>query len=221
MNIIDVYSKYNKGLIILFSGLTGSQKTLIGKNIADNFNMEYINVDNYKKKDYNNLVNLDEHTTVIDWDNIDSYDWEAVNNDVNEKIKIFNDNDNENIKKLNNNGLVIISTFFIDDVIKFKYDLHIHIKISKKKFIEKREEYINLHNELKKNINTEYLIINKLTFPHYLEYLEKITVNKYVNTKDKSLSDIYNDVFDFLIDQIEKFIEKNKTDIDNYYKKIL
>jgi cytidylate kinase len=213
MNIIEVYSKYKNGIIILFSGLEGSGKHIVATNIADKFNMEILNTNNFIKKDYTNLktIDKDNNIQVNDIDNIDAYDWKLINEKVDEYINnIFN----------GKNGIIIISRSFVDSLLNFKYNFHINVKISKNTFIEKREEYVRIHPEKNIDIKTEYLIINKLIFPQYIEYLEKTHVDKYLNANTLSTEELFDQTFDYLIYEINKFLKDNKIQVDIFLKKL-
>ena len=54
MNIIDAYKKFNKQLIILISGMSGSGKSKLAKNIAEDFNLEVIKQNDFYKNPYSN-----------------------------------------------------------------------------------------------------------------------------------------------------------------------
>ena len=55
MNIIEAYIKFNSQLIILISGFSGSGKTLLGRNIQRDFKLQFINLNDYYKENYNNI----------------------------------------------------------------------------------------------------------------------------------------------------------------------
>jgi len=47
MNIIEAFIKFNKQLIIIISGLSGTNKTKIAQWMAKDFNLKYINIEKY------------------------------------------------------------------------------------------------------------------------------------------------------------------------------
>ena len=83
MNVLEAYIKFNKQLIILLSGFSGSGKTLLARNIQRDFKLEFINLNNYYKEDYNKVVDLGHDIKVIDWDDPDAIDWDKFNEKVN------------------------------------------------------------------------------------------------------------------------------------------
>ena len=50
MNIVEAYIKKRKQLIILISGFSGCGKTVIAKNISKDFNISFLNLNNFMKK---------------------------------------------------------------------------------------------------------------------------------------------------------------------------
>ena len=166
MNIVEAYIKFNKKLVILISGMQGTEKNIISKEISKIFKIESISLRNFIKKDYNKIITLENGDTFIDWDNKDAYDWDKFNKYVEEKKE---------------NGILIYGFSFTNDDIKFKYDFHLHIKLSKKNYIEARHDYLNKNKEkledLYKLINTqtESIMINK--------YLYQITINIWNNLR--------------------------------------
>jgi len=197
MNIVDAYIKFNKQLIILISGLSGSGKTTIASFIERDFKIKHLNIDNYCKKDFEKYVEVSEGIKINDWDDIDSYDWNAFNEDVN---------------KNKTNGLVICGSYFPTDKLKFTQDFHIHVKISKQKLIESRHNFIKENPEKCKELvqfldtPTESLIINKIVYPHYLDYSQKSKIDKYINANELTIDSIYDASADFLFNKISQFL---------------
>lgn len=204
MNIVEAYIKFNSQLIILISGFSGSGKTMLGRNIQRDFKLEFINLNDFYKEDYNEIVDLGYDIKVVDWDNPEAINW----NKFNEKV--------DNTK---NKGIVCVGFGFPEDKINFKPDFHIRLDIPKQKLLELRHKYLdeNKDNKLNeyKDSRTETLIINKLSYPHYenIKFKSKYTYKFSLFDKDNiNLEDIptkmYDDVFDYLIQQIEKNIYK-------------
>jgi len=205
MNIVEAYIKFNSQLIILISGFSGSGKTLLGRNIQRDFKLQFINLNDYYKEDYNNVVDLGHDIKVIDWDHPDAIDWDKFNEKINEdKTK----------------GIVCVGFGFPEDRIKFTPDFHIRLDIPKPRLIEMRHKYLdeNKDNKLNeyKDSRVELLIMNKLSYPHHEEikvkskYTYKFSLFDKENlTLDEIPNKMYDDVFDYLINQIEKKIYKN------------
>lgn len=202
MNIVEAYIKFNKKLIILISGLSGSGKTKLASNIERDFKIKKINIETYCEKTNDKTVKLSNDVVVKDWDHIDSYDWEKINSDV--------------IKNMES-GVIICGPYFPTDVLSFTPDFHINIKISKQQLIQKRHEYIEKNpdkcKELVQHLNTptELMIINKITFPHYIEYTEKSKIDKYINAHEIDDDEIYDQAADFLFFKIKEYLNNMKT----------
>jgi len=204
MNIIEAYIKFNSQLIILISGFSGSGKTLLGRNIQRDFKLEFINLNNYYKDNYDNIVDLGHNIKVIDWDHPDAIDWESFNKKINEE---------------KTKGIICVGFGFPEDKLDFTPDFHIRLDIPKQKLIDMRHKYLdeNKDNKLNeyKDSQTELLILNKLSYPHYEEIKQK---SKYTykfslfGKEDLSLDEIpdkmYDDVFNYLIEQIDKKVYK-------------
>ena len=82
MNIVEAYLKYIGELVIIISGLSGSGKTTIAKLIERDFKLKLVNLDNFTNEEYNEKVTLPSGLTVIDWDNVDAFDWDKLNAEV-------------------------------------------------------------------------------------------------------------------------------------------
>lgn len=193
VNIVEQYINKNKQLIILISGFSGSGKTLLAKNIERDFKLKFINLNNFYKKDYKEIVELREDVKVIDWDNPDAIDWDKFNKKIND---------------IKDNGVIVSGFCFPDDKLDFKPDYHIYLKISKEKLIKNRHDYLeenkdNPLNEIK-DTDIELLILNKLTYKHYLEVKDKSTYTFNTDTTNQSPDETYDEIFNYLIKQIDK-----------------
>jgi cytidylate kinase len=200
MNVVEAYIKFKGQIIILVSGLSGSGKTELARDIERDFKLKMINLDNFHKKDYDKTVDIGD-VKVVDWDNSESYDWNEFNKTV-----------NENKSK----GVVVAGPMFLPELIKFEPDSHIHVKIAKKNLLDKRHSYVDTHREKApmlyelKNTDTETQIFNKITFPHYFEYREKSKINIFLNANEKTVDEMYDEAYDYLIDIINKYLSHQK-----------
>lgn len=52
MNIVEKYQELNDGMFIIISGLSGTGKTKLAKNMAKDFKLDMINENKYCDKDY-------------------------------------------------------------------------------------------------------------------------------------------------------------------------
>lgn len=194
MNIIEAYIKFNKELIILISGLSGSGKTQLAKNIERDFKIEMINAEKHCVKNYNNKVKLNNGVDVIDWDAIDAYDWDTINKLINEK---------------KSKGVVVCGQSFPTNVLKEDKYFHIHIKIQKQLLIETRKKYVKENLLTCKDLEgLESAIVNQITYPHYLDYLTKSRIDKFINSKGVDIDSIYDETAKFLFFKIEQYLNK-------------
>ena len=205
MNIVEAYIKFNNGLIILLSGLSGSGKSNIASMIENDFKIKKINIEDFCVTENNRNITLtddnDNKLDVKDWDHIDAYDWNAINTHINQN-KI--------------NGVVVCGPYFPTNVLTFKPSFHIDIKISKQILIDRRHQYIEQHlkecPDFEKIFNTpfERIIINKITYSHYVEYRNQSKVDLTIDVIDstQTLDNIYDNIFDFLMKKIQNFLDE-------------
>lgn len=203
MNIIEKYIEDKKSLIILISGFSGSGKTVIGKSLAKDLKLEFVNLNDYYKDDYKETKQVG-NLTIITWDSPEAIDWDKFNKDVNDKTNKVNGE--------TNSGLVISGFAFPESKLKFNVDFHVHLKISKDDLIKNRQEYTSEKVDSKlddiKDLTPEIekRILNAISFPLYLELLSKSKFTKTINIEYGKLKDAYNNTFDYIIDSIKKLL---------------
>jgi len=154
-----------------------------------------VNLNDFFKSDYNEIVDLGHNIKVIDWDNPDAIDWDKFN---------------DKVKSLNDSGIVISGFGFPNDRINFKPNFHIHLKISKDKLIKNRHDYLdenkdNPLNEIK-DTKAELLILNNLSYKHFINMKDKSTYTFRTDTTDQTPSETYDQIYDYLIENIEKSV---------------
>lgn len=194
MNIVEAYIKFNGSLIILISGLSGSGKTKLAKNIERDFKIKFIDIESYCKKDFNKIVELSDGVSLVDWDDINSFDWEKIN---------------KSIEDTKANGVVVVGPYFTTNLLTVNYNFHIHIKTQKQALIEARKTFINENEEKCKDLKgLESLIVNQVTYPHYLEYLKISKIDKFINSKDMTLDQIYDETLNYLFNKIQQFLDE-------------
>ena len=199
MTVVEAYIKFSGQLIILVSGLPGCNKSKISKKIAELFKIQHLNLRQFIKEDYNDVVELSNGSKVIDWDNENAYDWDKFNSKI-EEVK--------------SSGVIISGVVFPSDNIKFKVDNHLNIKISKQKYITCRHEFLTKNKETKKDLfelidsSTESLTINKLIYPHYLEYTQRSAISKFLNGNDANSEELFNEAFDHLIEDVQQYLKR-------------
>jgi uridine kinase len=192
-DILEVYKEKRGQLIILISGLSGSGKTALGKNISRDFRMKLIDTQEYYKHDYDAKVKLPNGKEILNYDTDEIVDWGKLSDDVN------------NAKK---DGVVVTGNAFPKEKLDFTPDYHIHLKISKQYLKQKRLEYIEKHKELKTDPETETLRVNIYTYPYYLNVIERMKIDKTIYTPEKTEGQIYDEIFEEII----KFIKSNVYD---------
>ena len=204
--ILDVYLERFKQLIIVVSGMSGSNKSEIADEISKSLKCKHINQNNFINADFKETVEINEKKINI-WDSDDAIDWIQFN----DKIK----------ETLNDNKILIVSgTSFNKDKIDFKIDYHIHLKLSKQILLEKRHDFIERHSkepqyENMNNIDkeTEKIIFNKYTFPYYLKTTENAIINKFLNINEIQIDEIVREVFKCIITFVENKIYYKRTDL--------
>jgi hypothetical protein len=208
--IVEAYVEKKDGLIILISGMSGSGKTKLGKEIAKLFKLEFLNSAKFCKKDYDNKVtfkipNSDKNFELINMDSDDIIDWDKFNEEVSDKKK---------------KGIIISGVSFPKDKINFTPDFHVHIKLNKQNLIKKRQQFVEDHEEDCKNFDTiknsfiELYIINHYTYPYYLTITQNSVINKFINanelielSNDEYYEKIVDQCFDYLIASISEKIK--------------
>jgi len=195
--IVEEYINKYKQLVILISGFSGSGKTILSKSLSKDFKIDFLNLNDYYKDnwDESNLVELGD-IKVVDWDTPDAINWENFNKEVESK---------------KNKGIIISGFSFPQNNLTFKPDFHIHLRISKDDLIQNRKDYINEKEDSKvAEVNDEMSkrILNKVSFPHYMKSLETSYINKFMSVKSgkEELKQSYNNIFDYLVENIEKKI---------------
>ena len=196
MNIIEKYIEDKKQLIILISGFSGSGKTIIGKSLAKDLKIEFINLNDFYFEDYsgNKMVG---DMKIIDWDNSASINWDKFNEKINE---------------IKNKGVIISGFAFPEKLLKFDVDFHVHLKISKDDLIKNRNDYISEREDTKlndlKNLtpDIEKRILNAVSFPLYLESLKESKFDKTVMIQYGETKKAYDEIFDYVIYKVNTSI---------------
>jgi hypothetical protein len=211
MNIVQAYTKINKQNIILVSGFSGSNKTIVADFLAELFQFKHLNVskfyydhsyydkaENYvdidiesnnDNSDNNSDEKHDKKIRVLDWDNIyKSVDWDKLNESV-------------NVDK--HNGIIVSGFGFPQTLLKFLPNFHLHIKINKQNLIANREKYFE-RKKKNHNMDVEKKILNTITYPHYIKIVDDSKIDKFINTNNMSIDQVKKEAFDYLISSINK-----------------
>jgi uridine kinase len=195
MNLLEEYILRKGNIIILISGLSGSKRSLVAKEIEKDFKLlTLISLDNYCDSEKVKVIDFFENK-VNDWDDIDVYDWDKFNKDIK-----------------HDKNYVIFGDAFPKDKLKFEPNFHMHITISKDKLIEKRKEYIDNNPDKCKDIlafidklNT---FINKVTYSHYIKNRNESKIDLWLKSDENTLDEMYNQTFDYIINKMTLFLNE-------------
>jgi len=196
-NIVEKYIEMKGQFIILISGLPGCGKQEIGELIERDFKFKLLDTYNYYKTNYDKKIILGEDQEIINLYTDDAIDWDKLNDDIN---------------KFKSKGIVVIGMSIPQNRIIADVDFHIHLNISKQVSIDKLKEYVTLNKDKFpddfKNIGTpfEKLKMNKLIYPYYLETTKLAKINKYISVKEMNNNQLYDMVFDVLIEFVQKYL---------------
>jgi len=171
-NIKDAFLKLNKKFILLVTHTSGIKIESIVNLLSNDLTLK----------------------TIISYDT----DFSIINNKINTILE-----DDKNKMKLSpvylGSSIAIIGTSFPTNLIKFNVDLHIHISISKTK-------YLAIYPEKTKD---DYDNLSKL--------ISNDKINKYFNIKDNNITEDnqldeskLDEVFNYIIDFYEKSVYKTK-----------
>ena len=143
MNILQAYIKYYKQFIILIIGLPCTNKSKIAKELVNDLKLPIININHYLIKDKYTEKNVDDIKFKL-YEDDQNYDWEKLNNDVN------------NIKT---NGLILYGNYINKNKINFKIDFIFFINMNIELCTEKLSENKLLEYEDESKINISITII--------------------------------------------------------------
>lgn len=207
MNIVQAYTKFNNGLVILMAGFSGTGKTEYSRFLSELFGFKLVDLTEFylELKEYDKEENYEttkDGIKVLKWDNIyESVNWEKFNTFV------------ESNKK---DGLIIYGFGFPAKLLKFVPDFHILIKVSKQKLLENRAKFIENHTtdqtEIPKKIEEERLVLNTVTYPLYLKISEESKFTKVVNTNEMTKDQVKEDLFGYLMAMINKWLANRNSD---------
>lgn len=191
MDIIDGYVLENGKLTILISGFSGAGKTKIGKKISNELKMEFINETKYYELRNMKKIKLTNGKEILNMDSYDVVEWNKLNEEIEKKNK--------------KRGVVVSGFMFPKDKIN-KPDLHIHLKISKEKLIDKRKKFMEKHKEhfKEEEIKNVQKILDEITYPFYKKTIDESIINKFVNISDKKEDEIVDILFNIIIEFIQK-----------------
>ena len=62
------------------------------------------------------------------------------------------------------------------------------------------------------------LMINQITYPHYIKYLEESKVDKFINMKEITREQAYNQIIDYLLKKIQDYLDEYNKNISTTSK---
>lgn len=211
MNVVEAYIKFKGHLVIYLSGMSGCGKTSIAKKISQTFKIQFLDQFSYYKENYSKKVSLPDGSEFINWHSDDAVDWNKFNNDI---------------EKLTKNGVIVTGFSFPTDKILVQPDMHIHLITSKQICLEKRRKFIE-KNKTKFpeefnmiGTNSEKLKMNQIIYPYYLAVLKRMKVDKFININELKSDQIYSEIFDYIIERIQKFLYEEYPKIKKNNNKI-
>lgn len=184
MNILEAFIKKYSQLIILILGLPCSNKSKIAKELSIDLKLPALNINDYLSQGFK-IVEVNGIKFKI-YDDTTNFDWDKLNNDVNE---------------LKSSGVIIYGNYI--DKLKMNFDIDfsffysLNNTLCKKVLIEKK--LLNLNNEEKEKIYFE-----KIFNPKYEELKSNVKFNKFFNIKEETkFSNSYDEIFDLLMNLIK------------------
>lgn len=187
-------NKNCQNIIILISGFAGTGKTRFGKKLAQDLNYKFIDICDFVKKDYDIKYVLPNGINVVDYDSVDAFDWEKINNEI--------------------NGSVVISgQLFPKDAIKQEY-INIQLTAKKQTILNNRLEYAKKHPEKHGDEESEKLIFNTHTYSYYLGMLKNIKTNDDIFIDGLTDGEAYEKIRNIVNKQIEFKCAKEKQKLE-------
>jgi len=195
MNIIQAYlKKYNK-CIIAISGLCGSGKSNIAKQLAldlerNKVPFKLINLEEYRYNEKEIKATISEGNVVNDTENLGMYDWGKFNNDI---------------EQFMGNGVIIYGEMLPESKLKIQPDIHLHVKQVKQNLLANRKKYVEKHNQTFDE-EKELQIMNKIIYPRYMKYLEEESkkINKFLNANKKNEEELINEAFGYIMNFVQE-----------------
>lgn len=185
MNILEAYIKKYNQFIVLILGLPCSNKSMIAKELVIDLNLPIININNYLKQD-SIIEETIQGITFKLYEHPDNYDWEKLNNDVNEK---------------KTQGLILYGNYIDPSKINFDWDfsffLSMNTNLCKTLLIEKQ---ILPYKDEEEKVK---IYFDEIFNPIYEKLKKDIKINKFLNIKETTKFDeTYDKLFDLLMSYI-------------------
>ncbi len=186
MNILEAYIKKYNQFIVLILGLPCSNKSEIAKELVIDLKVPIININNYLNQ--NSFI----EKTVSDvkfklYEHPDNYNWDSLNNDVNQK---------------KSEGLILYGNYIDPSKINFEFDFcyffSMNANLCKNILIEKKMLPYKDDDEKVK------IYFDDIFNPIYEKLKKDIKINKFFNIKENtSFDETYDELFDILMKRIK------------------
>jgi len=193
MNIVQAYiKKYNKFFIVI-TGLHGSGKSYIAKQLAisfkaNNVSIKLLNLEDFRFEDKKiPTKKIGRDININDSGDLTLFDWTELNSIINKYI---------------NDGVILYGEIIPSVQLVNKPDVTMHVKISKQGLVENRKKYIEKYDK-EFNEEEELKIINKIVYPRYLKYLEEENINKYLNANKSEKDKLCDEAFDYIMNFVQ------------------
>lgn len=194
-NIIEKYTEMRKGCVLLISGPICKIVKKLATHIANKFKFSVINANTYTGS---NIINFSKYDAKMDWNSLNSM-----------------------IKNLSSHGVVVYGFTFPSGKIT-RVDYHIHLSVnkttysnhvktmhSKKNESELPDNKNNSVDDLKnnnvndnQNHDKEFDVKISNKFDNYMNTINNSRINKFVKVDNLTKREIYEKVFDFIIEFI-------------------
>jgi cytidylate kinase len=213
MNVVEAYTQFKGQLIIVISGIAGSNKNKIAKIIANSLKLQLIKQIDYYKPSYDKKITRPDGIEIINLNTDDVIDWDKFNNDVNH---------------MSQKGVILSVSTLPNNMINFTVDYHIHLAISKQNYAENREKYLTRYKDdnpqdfSELNTQIDKWKINQ-NYMYYKNSINNMNIHKFitVNNSNAEGSDIIDNIWnDIIYNHIVPFTEQfvNSPDYDKWKK---
>jgi hypothetical protein len=195
MNILDAYLKFFGKIFIHIIGIPGSNKLQYTKELADNLNIKYIDINDYKT-DFEPKLKLPNSK-------------KSINNIFDPSTFDFNKL-NEDINMFSSDGLILTSYGFSSSKLEIKPDINIMLDINK---------HFAMKSFISQNPQHDSKYINQLYNFYLFKFMDDLKVNEklkiFINLKGNYDSEM-DKLWEFIINYIDHKIYSNdyKKNID-------
>lgn len=191
MNILEAYIKKYGQIIILILGLPCTNKSEIAKELGIELNLPILKINDYLIENKYTEKKI-ENTNFKLYEDSDNYDWEKLNEKVNE---------------LKTSGVIVYGNYLDRDKIDWESDFSffysMNYNLCKNILLEKKMLDSNYSQDDIK------IYFEKIFNPLYKKIKLEFVINKFFNIKETTTFDeSFDNIFDTLMDLISKKVYK-------------